>query len=357
MSRAAAARQNVIMPDRPLIGLSTYREEARWGVWDTATICCPPPTPARSRPRAPWRCCCRPTSTVRGGLSRLDGLIISGGPDVAADGTVSRPHPRTQPSASGAGRLGFALLDAAGGGRHTGARDLPGDADHGRPRGRDAGAAPSRRGRPRRTLPGRGLLRLGLGGHPPVRASRVARDGGRPPAGQLPPPSGRDRSIRATEATARAAARDSRGDRGRRAPFLARRAVAPGVTATTTASSAAWSRRPPRRASPRNCALIAPQAASDMGDWRATIRDIALWMSDFGVAEALTRGHGWAGRLAGCVATGPFLPGVFDLGQRVRCDARSRLICAGWLPQDGLFDGDASAGLDSERDRPRRTSR
>ena len=66
----------------------------------------------------------------------------------------------------------------------------------------------------------------------------------------------------------------------------------------------------------------------------------------------LSRGHGWAGRLTGCVATGPFLPGVFDLGQRVRCDSRSRLICAGWLPQDGLFGGDASAGLGSERDRP-----
>ena len=32
----------------------------------------------------------------------------------------------------------------------------------------------------------------------------------------------------------------------------------------------------------------------------------------------LSRGHGWAGRLTGCVATGPFLPGVFDLGQRVK---------------------------------------
>jgi hypothetical protein len=45
------------------------------------------------------------------------------------------------------------------------------------------------------------------------------------------------------------------------------------------------------------------------------------------------------------------------LGQRVRCDARSRLICAGWLPQDGLFGGAASAGLGSERDRPHRISR
>ena len=41
-------------------------------------------------------------------------------------------------------------------------------------------------------------------------------------------------------------------------------------------------------------------------------------------SRLLSRGHGWAGRLTGCGAAGPFFVAAsFDLGQRVRCDARS----------------------------------
>ena len=48
-------------------------------------------------------------------------------------------------------------------------------------------------------------------------------------------------------------------------------------------------------------------------------------------------GHGWAGRLAGCRRPALFpCCWVFRFG--VLSDARSSLICAGWLPQDGLFD-------------------
>ena len=38
------------------------------------------------------------------------------------------------------------------------------------------------------------------------------------------------------------------------------------------------------------------------------------------------------------------------------CDAWSMLICAGWLPQDGLFGGSGCAGLEIERGGLRRCS-
>ena len=39
--------------------------------------------------------------------------------------------------------------------------------------------------------------------------------------------------------------------------------------------------------------------------------------------------------------------GVSVPGQRVVVDAWSRLICAGWLPQDRVFGGNGAAGLSS----------
>jgi hypothetical protein len=41
--------------------------------------------------------------------------------------------------------------------------------------------------------------------------------------------------------------------------------------------------------------------------------------------------------------------GVSRFGQRVVVDAWSRLICAGWVPQDRVFGGNGTAGLVIER--------
>jgi hypothetical protein len=49
-------------------------------------------------------------------------------------------------------------------------------------------------------------------------------------------------------------------------------------------------------------------------------------------------GHGWAGRLAGCRQPALFPCWLVFPGGGVFSDARSSLICAGWLPQDGLLD-------------------
>ncbi|MDQ3787770.1 MAG: gamma-glutamyl-gamma-aminobutyrate hydrolase family protein, partial [Actinomycetota bacterium] len=71
---------------RPIIGLSSYREPARWGVWDTSAdllptvyaraieavggipVLLPPANDAESS-----------AATV---VARLDGLVVSGGADV-----------------------------------------------------------------------------------------------------------------------------------------------------------------------------------------------------------------------------------------------------------------------------------
>ena len=82
----------------PLIGLTTYREVARWGVWDQradllpaqyaeAVVSCggvpvllPPVSLADAADLA---------------VARIDGLVISGGADVDPDRYDATPHPRT----------------------------------------------------------------------------------------------------------------------------------------------------------------------------------------------------------------------------------------------------------------------
>jgi putative glutamine amidotransferase len=81
----------------PLIGLTTYREQARWGVWDQradllpaqyaeAVVACGgvplllPPQPDDGAPAV---------------AARLDGLVVSGGADVDPAQYDAEPHPRT----------------------------------------------------------------------------------------------------------------------------------------------------------------------------------------------------------------------------------------------------------------------
>ena len=145
------------MPDRPVIGLSTYREEARWRcLGHRGRPAARARTPARSRPPAPWRCCCRRRSTEpMRWCSRLDGLIISGGPDVDPARYGAEPHP-LDPAAS-------RPTGTPGSSRCSTPRRPPASPTLGICRGmqlmavRGGGspaAARARRRRPRRALPG-----------------------------------------------------------------------------------------------------------------------------------------------------------------------------------------------------------
>ena len=102
---------------RPLIGLSAYREQARWGVWDTRADLLPSVyswaieeaggvpvlLPASSGPEA-----------AEAVVARLDGLAISGGADVAPTRYDEQPHERTGVSREDRDTWELALLEAAG---------------------------------------------------------------------------------------------------------------------------------------------------------------------------------------------------------------------------------------------------
>ena len=100
----------------PLIGLTTYREPARWGVWDQradllpaqyaeAVVACGgvpvllPPVDAEG--------------AAAGVVARLDGLVISGGADVDPGRDDAEPHPRTASWRPDRDSWELALLGAA----------------------------------------------------------------------------------------------------------------------------------------------------------------------------------------------------------------------------------------------------
>lgn len=102
---------------RPLIGLSTYRENARWGVWDTCADLLPTVyaaaveavggVPLLLPPAAD------PARSASSVVPRLDGLIISGGADVEPGRYGEEPHPRTVRWREDRDAWEIALLDAA----------------------------------------------------------------------------------------------------------------------------------------------------------------------------------------------------------------------------------------------------
>ena len=79
---------------RPLIGISTYREQARWGAWDLPAVLLP-----ASYPDAVAEAGGEPVLLPTGAVSaeavrRLDGLVLAGGADVdpARYGHPAGPH-------------------------------------------------------------------------------------------------------------------------------------------------------------------------------------------------------------------------------------------------------------------------
>jgi putative glutamine amidotransferase len=105
----------------PLIGLSTYRERASWGVWDQPADLLPTAyaraveraggVPVLLPPQAPGS-----APTV---VERLDGLLVTGGADVDPARYGELPHARTAGWRTDRDDWELALLDAAG------ARALP----------------------------------------------------------------------------------------------------------------------------------------------------------------------------------------------------------------------------------------
>jgi putative glutamine amidotransferase len=106
---------------RPLIGLTSYREKARWGVWDQYADLLPTGyaqaieaaggVPVLLPPTAPY------DEAATAAVRRLDGLVISGGADVSPQRYDEDPHDRTTNWREDRDSWEMALLDAAD---HTG---------------------------------------------------------------------------------------------------------------------------------------------------------------------------------------------------------------------------------------------
>ena len=98
---------------RPVIGLTTYREQAAWSVWNMSADLLPA-VYTRSVEAAGGVVMLLPPQNEGMGevVSRLDGLIITGGADVDPERYGQLPHPMTKVRRD-RDAWEFGLLDAA----------------------------------------------------------------------------------------------------------------------------------------------------------------------------------------------------------------------------------------------------
>jgi putative glutamine amidotransferase len=100
----------------PLIGLTTYREEAVWGVWQQRADILPTQYAAAVEATGGVPVLLPPLDQVGAAdvvVARLDGLVISGGADVDPARYDAEPHPRTAQWRADRDGWEIALLDAA----------------------------------------------------------------------------------------------------------------------------------------------------------------------------------------------------------------------------------------------------
>lgn len=99
---------------KPIIGITSYAEQARWGVWD-APAALIPMAYVHAIERAGGRALLVPPSedAVEETLDALDGLLFSGGADLDPELYGAEPHPATNGVKPERDRAELALLNAA----------------------------------------------------------------------------------------------------------------------------------------------------------------------------------------------------------------------------------------------------
>jgi putative glutamine amidotransferase len=98
-----------------LVGVTTYLEQARWGVWDAPVVLLPAGYPAMVRRAGAVAVLLppeRPGQAARA-VERLDAVVVAGGPDVAPERYGARRDPRTGPEAAERDAWELAVLAAA----------------------------------------------------------------------------------------------------------------------------------------------------------------------------------------------------------------------------------------------------
>jgi putative glutamine amidotransferase len=100
----------------PVIGLTTYREDAAWGVWHQRADLLPTAYAAAVEATGGVPVLLAPVAQPGAAdavVARLDGLVISGGADVDPERYGAHPHPRTAGWRPDRDAWEAALLDAA----------------------------------------------------------------------------------------------------------------------------------------------------------------------------------------------------------------------------------------------------
>jgi putative glutamine amidotransferase len=98
---------------RPLIGITTYREQARWGFWDVPAVLLPA-SYADAVLEAGGEPVLLPTASVTAGVvARLDGLVLAGGADIDPARYGREPGPHTTSTRPDRDSSELALLQAA----------------------------------------------------------------------------------------------------------------------------------------------------------------------------------------------------------------------------------------------------
>ena len=101
----------------PVIGLTTYREDAAWGVWQQRADLLPAQYAEAVRSCGGVPVLLPPVDDPGAAevvVARLDGLVVSGGADVDPERYGAEPHPRTAGWRPDRDAWELALLDAAG---------------------------------------------------------------------------------------------------------------------------------------------------------------------------------------------------------------------------------------------------
>lgn len=103
------------MAGRPFIGVSTYLETARWGVWELEAALLPAGYPRLVQSAGGLPAMLPPDEPARAAetVARLDGLVIAGGPDVDPSRYGAARDPRCGPEARVRDTWELALIDAA----------------------------------------------------------------------------------------------------------------------------------------------------------------------------------------------------------------------------------------------------
>jgi putative glutamine amidotransferase len=98
----------------PVIGITSYAEQARWGVWDSPAALIPLAY-VQAVERAGGRPLLVPPSdaAIEETLDALDGVVFSGGADLDPDLYGAEPHPETNDVRAERDRAELALLQAA----------------------------------------------------------------------------------------------------------------------------------------------------------------------------------------------------------------------------------------------------